>query len=89
MDLRRRADMAHDAGLPAQVVTAAQAAARAPALVDPGTCAGGVLYAGDGPARADVITAALKTRALRAGACFVYATAVTAIDVHGNRVLPA
>ncbi len=85
-DLRRRAGLAEKRGLPARVLDSAQAADCAPQMVDPRACVGGVLYPDDGTARAGTITAALTQRATRAGAQFVRDTAVTAIDLHGDRV---
>ncbi len=85
-DLERRARLAHDAGLPARVLDAAQTVACAPQLVDPARCVGGVLHPHDGTARAGVITAALQERATRAGARFRYDAPVHAIDVKGGRV---
>jgi len=85
-DLQRRAQLAAEAGLPARVLDAAQAADCAPYLVDPRGCVGGVLYPDDGTARAGTITAALVQRAIGAGARFVHDAAVTAIDTRGDRV---
>ncbi len=85
-DLQRRAGLAAEAGLPAQVLDAVQAAACAPELVDSRRCVGGVLYPADGTARASTITAALAQRATGGGARFVHDAAVTAIDTHGNHV---
>lgn len=84
--LRRRAELAGVAGLTARVLDAAETAACAPELVDVGRCVGGVLHPEDGTARADVITAAYKERAVRNGAVLVHDAAVTAVDRVGDRV---
>ena len=55
--LEIRAELAGSYRLPAQSLTASQAAESAPSLVDREVCIGGVLYPRDGTARADVITA--------------------------------
>lgn len=52
VDLQRRDRLAAEWGLPARVLDAVQAADCAPQLVDPRGCLGGVLYPGDGTARA-------------------------------------
>jgi len=85
-DLERRAALAHDAGLPADVCDTAQAMECEPVLVGPDSCVGGVLYPDDGTARAEVVTAALKDSASSAGTHFVFDAAVTAIDVRGDQV---
>jgi len=85
-DLLRRARLAAEVSLPAQVLDSAQASACASQLVDPRDCVGGVLYPADGTARASTITAALAHRAASAGARFVHDAAVTAIDTSGDRV---
>lgn len=72
-DLERRATLAVEAGVPVRVLAPEQAASAAPALVDPRRCTGGLLYPHDGTTRADVITAALRERAVESGARFVYA----------------
>jgi glycine/D-amino acid oxidase-like deaminating enzyme len=84
--LARRAQLAAEHGLPAALLDRSQSAALASHLVDPGRCLGGVFYERDGTARATVITAALRERAARAGAHFVYDSEVTAIDVAAARV---
>lgn len=85
-ELHRRAALAGPAGLAARPLDAAQTVAQAPELIAPRGCVGGVLYPEDGTARADVITAALRDRAARAGAHFVYQTAVTALDIQDGRI---
>ncbi len=89
VDLERRAALAKNRGLPARVLDPGQAASAAPDLVDPGRCAGGVLYPHDGTARADVVTAALRDRAAQAGVQFVHEARVTAIETHADRVTAA
>lgn len=84
--LEVRAELAGTYRLPAQILTASQAAECAPSLVDRGACIGGVLYPHDGTARANVITAAYKVRAMQGGATFVHDAAVTAISVNGREV---
>ena len=84
--LEVRAELAGTYRLPAQILTASQAADCAPSLVDRGACIGGVLYPHDGTARANVITAAYKVRAMQGGATFVHDAAVTAISVNGREV---
>lgn len=85
-DLHRRVTLAAEHGLPAHVLDADQAAAAAPDLVDRQRCLGGVIYPEDGTARTDIIVPALRDRAVRAGARFVYDTAVTGIEVRAERV---
>jgi glycine/D-amino acid oxidase-like deaminating enzyme len=85
-DLVRRAAKAREAGLEAQLISAANAATLAPDLIDVQNCVGAVLYAKDGTARASVITSALRERATHAGACFVYDARVTDIETRGGRV---
>jgi len=85
-DLRRRAALAQESGLPAQVLDAAETVACAPGLIGADHCVGGVRYPHDGTARAAVITHLLKARAAGAGARFVYDAGVTAIDVWGDQV---
>jgi glycine/D-amino acid oxidase-like deaminating enzyme len=85
-DLHRRAALAAEQGLQAHVLDADQAVAAAPDLVDRQRCLGGVVFPEDGTARADVIVAALRDRAVRTGARFVYDMPVTAIDVRAGRV---
>lgn len=84
--LQLRADLARKQDLPARILTAGEAAAQAPRLVDRDACSGGVLYARDGTARADVVTAALGEHAESTGARFVHDVPVTSIDVAGGEV---
>jgi glycine/D-amino acid oxidase-like deaminating enzyme len=61
-DLVRRAAKAKEAGLQAQLISASDAVALAPKLIDDQHCVGAVLYAADGTARAAVIASALRER---------------------------
>ena len=88
-DLERRATLAVEAGVPVRVLAPEQAASAAPALVDPRRCTGGLLYPHDGTTRADVITAALRERAVESGARFVYAARAIGIETHADRVTAA
>lgn len=82
--LQRRAGLAAEAGLPAQLLEPQETVARAPDLVDPDGCVGGLLFARDGTARARVITAALQERARSTGVRFVYDTPVEGISAGGG-----
>ncbi|MGC9671314.1 NAD(P)/FAD-dependent oxidoreductase [Planosporangium sp. 12N6] len=84
--LARRAALAAGTGLAARLLDPGQAAACAPDLVHPHHCVGGLLFTEDGTARAGVVTAALKGRAIDGGARFVYDAPVNAIEVAGARV---
>ena len=84
--LERRAELAAEAGLPAQLLTPTQAADAAPELVDPRTCRAGLLFPDDGTARARTVTAALVHRARAGGARFLYGTTVTGLDISGGRI---
>jgi glycine/D-amino acid oxidase-like deaminating enzyme len=85
-DLRRRAALAAERGLSAKVLGSREIADRAPDLIEAGSCLGGVFYADDGTARADLITTEAREQAIRAGAQFVYDTAVSGIETDGARV---
>jgi glycine/D-amino acid oxidase-like deaminating enzyme len=56
---------------------------------DGAAVAAGLHFPGDGAARADVIVAALKARALAAGARFIDEAAVTDLQVRGQRITGA
>ncbi|WCB91547.1 Dimethylglycine oxidase [Baekduia alba] len=85
-EIERRAAMAADLGMQARRLDPEQAAACAPDLVDPASCVGAVHYPQDGTARAGIITAALKQKAVIAGVRFVCDAPVTAMDVRARRV---
>lgn len=85
--LKRRATLAAEAGLPAELLGPQETVDRAPDLVDPVGCIGGLLFRRDGTARAQVITAALQERALSTGVRFVHERAVRRISVGGQAPL--
>jgi len=85
--LEQRAALAELLGLSPRILEPSRAAAMAPELLDPGQCTGAVFYPGDGAARADVITSALRSEAEAKGATFVYGSPVTAIDTRGDCVV--
>src|SRR5262249_51632491 len=87
VDLHRRAALASDRGLSAKPLGAEELAELAPDLIEAGSCLGGVFYADDGTARADLITTKAREPAIRAGAHFVYDAAVSGIDTDGVRVI--
>lgn len=84
--LRLRATLAGDAGLRAELLGPDELVNFVPELINRHGCVGGVHYPGDGTARAEVITAALKDRAVQAGARFVYDATVLAVDTGAGRV---
>lgn len=85
--LERRARLATEAGLPAQLLEPQETVDLAPDLVDPQGCVGGLLFPRDGTARARVITAALQERARSAGVRFVHDTEVQGISSEGGAAL--
>jgi glycine/D-amino acid oxidase-like deaminating enzyme len=84
--LEHRAGLAAAAGLPVRVLGARATVAAAPDLVDPAQCAGGVLHARDGTARAPLAAEALLDLAAGGGARLVHDAEVTAVDVRAGRV---
>lgn len=85
--LERRAKLAAEVGLAAQLLEPKEAVDLAPDLVDRDGCVGGLLFSGDGTARARVITAALQERARSAGVRFVHDTPVKGISAEGGATL--
>lgn len=85
--LERRAGLAAEAGLPAQLLGPRETVELAPELVDLNGCVGGLLFPRDGTARARVITVALQQRARSSGVRFVHDTAVQGISTSGRAAL--
>jgi glycine/D-amino acid oxidase-like deaminating enzyme len=85
--LATRAAMATEVGVPATLIRPADAAKRAPRLVDPARVEVALDLPWDGAARACVITAALGARAAAAGVRFRPDAKVVGIDLRGDRVV--
>ncbi|GFF74417.1 dimethylglycine oxidase [Aspergillus lentulus] len=71
--LRRRRDLAKEAGLPAELVEPEEAASLAPNFVDGSSVAGGLFFASDGTADAKVITSYYLEHARDRGVDFLEA----------------
>ena len=84
--LEERLAGAREQGLDAELLTATQAAARAPELVDPARTAAALFFGRDAVADARGLTARLRTRAETAGAEFVFDTPVTSIELADDGV---
>lgn len=78
--LRARLDAARAQGLSAELLTADEAAARAPELIDPARTEAALFFGADAVADAGALTALMRTKTEAAGAQFRFETPVTAIE---------